>query len=294
MVRWHPLEDVGGTASTLAAGDRRCRPPRPLHARRGTAHPSQLAYIDAYPLSLSTDQVPANAAGYPIIRGAPSRARIQPNGQCRCPRKGDPCRSDAAGSMARNWCAILGHAFPIDGSTIPPSSSKRPPTTGSGKCRSQPQHAHWEAVERLLHYSPDTPDPRFAHAEASSPQKGHPNATAASPWTGAPHWGARPPPSRAGTSQRRNGGNEAYRPRSPESYTFQQLNHLISDDHSSHRDHARAAQPPPSVTTWATQRPTRSPAPSLSAKGEAFCRIAWTAREVRGSVAEMAVGPGQL
>src|SRR5260221_13644346 len=66
MVRWHPLEDVGGTASTLAAGDRRCRPPRPLHACRGTTHPSQLAYIDANPLSLSTDQVPANAAGNSI------------------------------------------------------------------------------------------------------------------------------------------------------------------------------------------------------------------------------------
>ncbi len=86
-----------------------------------------------------------------------------------------------ASNIAKIRQAIFGHAFPIDGGTTPPSSSKWLPTTGSGNVTASPRHPHWEAVERLLRYSPDTPDPHFALAEIRSPQKGYPNTMAAWP-----------------------------------------------------------------------------------------------------------------
>ena len=113
--------------------------------------------------------------------------------------------------------------------------------------RSQPGHIHWEAVERILRYSPSTPDPHVAHVEVSSPQKGYPNATAASPWTGAPYRGARPPSSRAGTPQRRTAARRhralAAPPQSP-SETSRVSPHSFRAPRC-HRNHARAVQPPP-------------------------------------------------
>jgi len=104
-----------------------------------------------------------------------------------------------AGSIAENRCTILGRVFPFDSGTTPLSSSKRPHTIGNGNVAASPRHAHWEGIERILRYLPDTPDLRFTHAEVSSPQKGHSNATAAWPWTGAPHWSTCPSPSRTTT-----------------------------------------------------------------------------------------------
>jgi hypothetical protein len=105
-------------------------------------------------------------------------------------------------STARDWHAMLGRAFPVDGGTTP-SSSKRPPTHGSGNIAASPGHTHREVVERILSATLLAHPTRAPCAEVSSPPEGNPNATAPWPWTGAPHRGTRPPPSRAGTPQRR-------------------------------------------------------------------------------------------
>ncbi len=191
-----------------------------------------------------------------------------------------------------------------------------------------PVHAHWEAIERILRYSPGILDPRFTHAEVSSPQKGYPNPTAAWLWSGTPHRGARSPSMAApppypqggrpplgaathcsdvqrqggvmplqphlkhlfGHTAETHGGKEASWPRSPASYTSQQPSRPRASGVTTMRERRNHPHP---ITTRATQQPTRSPAPSLSAKGEALrrIRVPWTARKVRGSVAEMAVGP---
>jgi len=94
-------------------------------------------------------------------------------------------------------------------------------------------------------YLPDTPDPRFAHAEVGSPQKGHPNATAASPWTGAPHRGARPSPSRATTSHRRTAARRRRSLAAPsQPPSGNPTTPFFSSSQAANRDHARAARPP--------------------------------------------------
>ena len=134
--------------------------------------PSQWAYIDASP-SFSPHR-PSTRERSGVLhhtRGMPSRARIQPNGQCQRPCSGGPCRSkhwarslggrqagppplllahaprqaahwrvdsDTAGSIAENRRAILGRTFPFDSGTTPPSSSKRPHTTGSSNVATSP------------------------------------------------------------------------------------------------------------------------------------------------------------
>ena len=164
------------------AGDRRCRRTRPPHTCRGKAQPQVTRAGDDHTQTrpprrhraftavgvhrrhssppsprrhhippLSTDQVPANAAGYSITYTArPVTQEFSQTGGV-----------DTHAKVAR--------------------------------VATNPVHAHWEAIERILRYSPGILDPRFTHAEVSSPQKGYPNPTAAWPWSGTPHRGARSP-----------------------------------------------------------------------------------------------------
>jgi len=171
------------------------------------------------PLSLSesTDQVLANAAGCPITHGAPSRARIQSNGQRQRPHRG--------GVAATRPAAWPGTDAPYSGahspSTAPPplSSSERPPTIGSGNVAASPRHTHREAVELHPRYSPSTPDLHFAHAEVSSPQKGYHKRD------GSMAVDQRAASGRASLTENDHvaatcGGKEALRPCSPVSNTF--------------------------------------------------------------------------
>ena len=146
-----------------------------------------------------------------------------------------------AGNIAKIRRAIFGHVFPINGSTTPLSSLKQPPTTGSGNVTASPRHPHWEAVKRLLRYSPNTPDPRFALMEIRSPQKGYPNTTAAWPWTGVPHQGVHPPSSRATTSHQRTVARRHRSLAAPSQPPSGNSTTLFFKHCSSHRDHMRAA-----------------------------------------------------
>jgi len=162
-----------------------------------------------------------------------------------------------------------------------------------------PGYAHWEAIEQILHYLPDTPNPRFAHVEVSSPQKGHSNAMAAWPWTGAPHWGTYPSPSRTTTSHRctaarRHCGLAA--PSQPPSgnpttpfssnqaaivTTRERRDHYHHHHHHHHhRDQAHRSSTVADMLTSPCFR-----------QGMALRRVPWTACKVRGSVAKAAVGP---
>jgi len=189
------------------------------------------------PPSLSTDQVPANAAGYPITHGAPSRARIQSNGQRQCPCRAAEEACVTANTRLAHWEATkqaIHHPFwhAHQGEQPTRGQSRRRQQHGQEPARHtrvrtphrQQHHPlifklaahHWEqqccsqprarplgdSRADSFHYLPDTPDPHFHTRGGQQPQKGHPNAIAASPWTGAPYWGVRPSPLRATTSHR--------------------------------------------------------------------------------------------
>ena len=89
-----------------------------------------------------------------------------------------------ASSMTRDWCAMLGHAFPIDdGTTTPSFSPDQVPTNTVG-------------------YSTTTPNPRFT-CRGQQPKEGPFKVMAAWPWTGLPHQGTCPSSPRVGTPQQR-------------------------------------------------------------------------------------------
>jgi len=174
-----------------------------------------------------------------------------------------------ASSTARDWRAMLGRASPIDDGTTTPLSLSRPtpsphPTRASRAEVSSPP----EAIQTRRHHGPW-------------------------PWTGAPHRGARPSPSRVTTSQRRtmarrHRGLAVPRHTSPSNLTTFVFKH--QDTIATTRERRNH----PHCHTGNTRGGRRAHQPSLSAKGEAPRRIPWIAREVRGSVAEIVVGPRTL
>jgi len=135
------------------------------------------------PLSLSTDQVPMNAAGYsiihtvcPVVQGVKWAASTMstptqwPVSQQTLACSLGGCQAGPlppllahAPRRAAHWRAIQtrpaawpGTGVPYLGahspSTAPPplSSSKWPPTIGSSNVAASPRHAHWETVKQIL------------------------------------------------------------------------------------------------------------------------------------------------
>ena len=100
--------------SHIAAGVHRCRPP----------------------LSLSTDQVPANAVGYPITHGVPSRARIPSNGQRQRPRRAAEEACVTANTRLAHWEAAkqaLHHPFGTRNARWQARQGEQP-TGGQSRC----------------------------------------------------------------------------------------------------------------------------------------------------------------
>src|SRR5260221_7749526 len=130
----HPLEDVGGTASTFAARDRRRRRARPPHGCRGTAQPHRSRRTSTpYPPPLSTDQVP-DAQGYPITRMArPVAQGAERAASTTSTPMRWPVSQQTPGSLTRRPpCRPLGHTLFARATCV-----SRAPTRA----------AHWTAIQ---------------------------------------------------------------------------------------------------------------------------------------------------
>jgi len=225
-------------------------------------HPSQPAYIDASPpLSLSTRQVPANAAGYSITHARrpvsqqtpgsltgrpPSRPSTTPFGTrntCWHARQGKQPTggqiSDAASSIAEDRRAILGRALPYDsGTTLIFESAAH---HWERQCRSQAPGTPLGGSRAVIPLLPRHTRPAFRTRGGQQPTEG-PIQTQRQPRHGpARHIGARVPHHRERAHRsdaRRQGGVMASQPH---------VSHTAAVIATTTRDH------PPSITTRATQ-----------------------------------------
>jgi len=197
--RPHPSRDCQGGTAPIAAGVHRHLTPLSLH----TPSTHECSGVPHHTCKEARVAADTRLIHWEATKRALHTTPFGTYGTCfthakaSSPLEGNPA---AASSMARNRRAILGHAFPINGSTTP-SSLNRLPTTGSGSVAAG--HTHWETVERILSATSPTHTTRISHTwRSAAHRRAYPNATAASPWTSAPYWGARPPSSRAATPQR--------------------------------------------------------------------------------------------
>jgi len=151
------------------------------------------------------------------------------------------------GGQIQLWLAAwLGTGMPYLG-TCSPSMAVPPPhlrigylPLGVAVLQPSPGHTHWEAVKQPFHYSPDTPNPHFAHAEVISLQKGLSKCDGSNAMDQHAILGHASPITESGHTAVTHSGKEVSWPHSPTSHTLQW-----------------SLQPPcvttPSITTQATQ-----------------------------------------
>jgi len=252
-------------------------PPTPARSQRqsvshhgGTAHPSQVGvhrcFTSFTPPPLSTDQVPANAAGYSITHAArpvaqefsqtgsvdahAEEARVAANTGLahweatkqalqhtllaraayvsRAPRQAAHWRADpdAAGNIAEIRRAIFGYAFPIDGGTTP-LIFEAAAHHWKWQCRSQPRAPPLGGSQAVTPLLPRHTRPTFRTHGDQQPTEGLSKCDGSMAVDWRATSGRASPIIESDHIAPTHGGKEASRRRSPVSAPFWQSHHPV-------------------------------------------------------------------